>query len=397
VRDDLHAPGRKRLVRRGRVDVYWVADVKAVRAGYTPKTVALGDDPGDVRATPEIAAFCRRLWAEMKAFLAGQTRPGVRATVGTIAWLADVYQSEPDSPYQHLRPSSRPGYDKALAIVRETVGARRIDTVTSSDVRRWFKGWGRAGDGGELANPRRAYSCVQLLRIIVKFGKGQRLAGCRDLSEILSDSEFPAPRGRRVAMTAEQAHAIIANARERGSAGLARAVALQFGCALRQKDVIGEWVSGQWTSGLLWGEHIRPDWTLAKPTSKTNFRETAEFDLKLIPLALVELQAVAPTSRIGPVILDERSGKPYRQREFARRFREVARAAGVPDEVWSMDARAGAVTDARRAGATRADAMDLATHTQEATNRRYDRDRIAATNRVSVLRFGKEGSGNKGE
>ena len=39
------------------------------------------------------------------------------------------------------------------------------------------------------------------------------------------------------------------------------------------------------------------------------------------------------TSRIGPVILDGRTGKPYRQREFARRFREVVRAAGVPDTI----------------------------------------------------------------
>jgi hypothetical protein len=43
-----------------------------------------------------------------------------------------------------------------------------------------------------------------------------------------------------------------------------------------------------------------------------------------------------------------------------------------------MDARAGAVTDARAKGASRADAMELATHTQEPTNRRYDRDRIDA-------------------
>ena len=66
----------------------------------------------------------------------------------------------------------------------------------------------------------------------------------------------------------------------------------------------------------------------------------------------------------GPVILDERTGKPYRQCEFARRFREVAWAAGVPDTIWNMDARAGAVTDAYEKGAREVDAMDLGTHTQ---------------------------------
>ena len=71
---------------------------------------------------------------------------------------------------------------------------------------------------------------------------------------------------------------------------LALAVAIQFLCALRQKDVIGEWVPDpqgrlRWVWGLLWGEHVRPDWTLQKPTSKSNGNEVAEFDLKLLPCA----------------------------------------------------------------------------------------------------------------
>ena len=105
-------------------------------------------------------------------------------------------------------------------------------------------------------------------------------------------------------------------------------------------------------------------------------------------MVMAELRRVPATSRIGPVILDERAGKPYRQREFARRFREVARAAGVPDSIWNMDARAGAITDANMKGAQPTDAMDLGTHTQLATNRRYSRNRLAATSRVAVLRFG---------
>ena len=239
-----------------------------------------------------------------------------------------------------------------------------------------------------------------MLRIAVKYGKGLRNAACRKLSEILTDTEFPAPRGRRQAMSAEQAAAIVSQVHELGLPNLARAVAIQFGCALRQKDVIGEWVKApggeQWTSGLLWGEHVKADWRLEKPTSKSNFSEVAEFDLRLLPTVMEELQRTPATSRIGPVILDERTGKPYRQREFARRFREVARAAGVPDTIWNMDARAGAVTDAYDKGAREVDAMDLGTHTQLATNRRYSRNRLAATSRVAVLRFGGKNEPRKG-
>jgi hypothetical protein len=400
--DENHAPGRKRMVRaNGRANVYWVASPAAVKAGYRPKTVPLFEDPGDVVATAEIAGRCRALWAEMLEFMAGVERTPGGASIGTIAWILDLYQTDQDSPYRRIRPATRPGYDRGLAIVRSSVGERRIDTVTANDVRRWFKNWGRAGSDGALANPRRAYGCLQLLRIAMKYGKGLRNPACRELSEILTDTEFPAPKGRRQATSAAQAAAIVAKAHELGLPNLARAVALQFGCALRQKDVIGEWIKApggeQWTSGLLWGEHVKPDWRLEKATSKSNFSEVAEFDLRLLPTVMAELARVPPTSRIGPVILDERTGKPYRQREFARRFREVARAAGVPDEIWNMDARAGAVTDAYDKGAKPTDAMDLGTHTQLATNRRYARNRLAATSRVAILRFGdKNGGGNEG-
>lgn len=387
--DALHAPGRKRLARRGRVDVYWVADPKAVKAGFVPKTLALKDDPGEELPPPEIAAKCRALWATMKEFMAGQPMSGTRFAVGSIGWLADLYQTDKDSPYRNVRESTRGMYDKALAIIAETVGPRRIDTITATDIRRWHRVWGREGDDGVLINPRRAYGCIQILRIVVKFGKGQRLPGCRDLSEILSETEFPPPRGRRAAMTADHVAKFIAKANEAGWPSMARAIAIQFGCALRQKDVIGEWIKGKWSAGLIWEAHISPDWTLAKPTSKTNFREIAEFDLKLIPLALAALKAVPKAERGGPVIVDESSGRPYQQRRFARRFRQIAREVGIPDGVWNMDARAGAVTEARIKGATRDDAMELATHKQAATNRHYDRGRIEATGRVSILRFGK--------
>ena len=61
-----------------------------------------------------------------------------------------------------------------------------------------------------------------------------------------------------------------------------------------------------------------------------------------------------------------------------------------------MDARAGAVTDAYVKGAQPTDVMDLETHTQFATNRRYSRNRLVATSRVPVLRFGGKNEPGKG-
>ena len=59
---DLHAPGLKRMKRHnGRVDLYWVADEKLVKAGYLPKTVRLfGKWP-----SAEVASRCAILQTEM--------------------------------------------------------------------------------------------------------------------------------------------------------------------------------------------------------------------------------------------------------------------------------------------------------------------------------------------
>ena len=386
-------PGLRRMKRGGRVDLYWVATRAAVASGYTPTVVRLHGDMDLPDEAQAVAQRCRVLTAEMRQWISG--RPAApSASTGTIAWLCDIYQTDRDSPYRGLRPSSQVSYDESIKILRDTVGSRRIDAVTGKDVRRWFKSWGRADPETEvLANPRRAYGAIQLLRIVVNFGVESGSRASVGLKLILQAQRFKQPKRRKLIMTREQVDLFIHAAHAANLPSLALAVALQFSCALRQKDVIGEWVSQaaggrRWTTGLLWGDHIALDWTLAKPTSKSNGEEVAEFDLKLLPLAMAELQRVSAEARIGPVVRCESTGRPWKQRLFAQRFREVARAAGIPDTVWNMDTRAGAVTEAYDMGAREEDAMDLATHKERKTNQGYNRGRMVKTSRVSTLRFG---------
>jgi hypothetical protein len=56
---------------------------------------------------------------------------------------------------------------------------------------------------------------------------------------------------------------------------------------------------------------------------------------------------------------------------YARWFRQIARAAGIPDEVWNMDARAGGATEADEAGAALEAIQGALTHTKESTTLRY--------------------------
>jgi len=59
-------------------------------------------------------------------------------------------------------------------------------------------------------------------------------------------------------------------------------------------------------------------------------------------------------------------------RSYGNWFRDIARAAGIPDAVWNMDARAGGATEA---GAALEAIQGALTHTNKVTTLRYLRGR----------------------
>lgn len=400
------APGLEaRRLADGRIQYRWVASKKARAAGFEPRVVTLTIEDPD-----EIAHRCRLFTAEANEFLAGPA-PLQLAPTGTIAWIVDRYQVDADSPYRDLRQSTRRSYDESLAIVRKSVGKRVIAAVTGPDIRRWYKLWGRADEQtGELANPRRAYGCIQMLRLVAGYGKSLKDGPCRELKWMLEEMAFTQPKRRTERMTFDQAKAFRAAAHQAGRPEMALAMALQFELSLRQKDVIGEWIAGaasggitdgpervtrnprhqprrqvQWAWGLTWSQ-IDAHLILKKPTSKSNGNVTAEHDLRRYPEVLAELAHVPADRRVGPVIVDPSSGLPFRRRHFADLFRQIATAAGIPPGVWNMDSRAGAISEAYEAGAEPTDVMKAAGHLQVQTSMRYNRGALEQTGRVADLR-----------
>jgi hypothetical protein len=67
-------------------------------------------------------------------------------------------------------------------------------------------------------------------------------------------------------------------------------------------------------------------------------------------------------------------------------FRKLARLAGIPDEIWNMDLRAGAITESYEAGVDLPEAMSLATHTTPSISRRYNRSNLKASSRAAEKR-----------
>jgi integrase len=160
---------------------------------------------------------------------------------------------------------------------------------------------------------------------------------------------------------------------------------------LRQMDIIGEWAKvsayrklpdgittlehkGDIWAGFFTWEMIA-GWRWRMKTSKSKYRSAADFDLARFPehnLLLPLLEAVPHADRTGAVVKGEKN-LPVRQAMYARWWRRIARAAGIPDAVWNMDARAGAATEADESGAELDAIQAQLTHSKGSTTLRYIR------------------------
>ena len=239
---------------------------------------------------------------------------------------------------------------------------------------------------------------MDAVRQLISYGVTLGYDDCFRADTILSKIRFKTPPARKSVMTAEHVDVVRKAAHAEGWPSVALATVLQFELALRQKDVIGEWepVTGgeggiryhdtRWVNGMLWSD-IGPDLVLRKTHTKTGF--DVEHDLKLHPMVLEEIALVPIEKRIGPMIIAETTGEPYKHRNFTQRWRVLADKAGVPRTVWNMDARAGAITEAYDLGATETDVMKAAGHKNRQTSSRYNRGTIEQTSRVAQLRLTK--------
>jgi integrase len=137
-------------------------------------------------------------------------------------------------------------------------------------------------------------------------------------------------------------------------------------------------------------EHLILRYTRAK----TQFTSGAEvvLDLTKLPMVLDELERVPQDERRGPLIVNPRTGLPYRHEYFRVVWRRSAAKAGIGLSVWNRDTRAGAVTEGRQAGALTDDLAKTAGHSDKRTTAEvYDRDRLEAARRVATARVAYRG------
>lgn len=364
------APGLQ--IRRngdGTSRAYWHAPTYIKKLGYQPTQVRLDGQLPEV----QWAAECRRLHEAMLVWAAA--RKESRCYDGTLASLVAWYQVEQDSPYHGLRRNTARSYRVAIKPLVSAKGNQLIADVTGAKVRRWFD---ELQEGGRMTSS--AAMSIRVFKAILAFGSSHRDEACTKLRNELRDVRFKVGEQRESQFTYEQLVDFreAAIAAERPS--MALAATLQFELGMRQKDVIGEWVEAPGTDGIrdsnglrwvngLTGMLFDDAGNIRKRTTKTGTR--VEHQLDNYPELAALVRPALERDRGGPLVISEITRRPYKVSAFRHCFRRIAREAMIPDDVWSMDARAGAVTESYEAGATTEEAMALAGHTQAKTSRRY--------------------------
>ncbi|MCK1568987.1 hypothetical protein IVB08_34580 [Bradyrhizobium sp. 173] len=314
------------------------------------------------------------------------------------------YQTDQLSGWHKLRYATRQNQRNLLRQIERRYGRVKLSRIKGRTLLKWHAQW---LDGTKYSAARAFTKKIRVL-----FGFGLTILDdedCKRIRHVMSAMRFPGAPRRKQRVTAEQAASIRSVAWRIGRGSVALAQAFQFEVMLRQKDTIGEYLprklaegghglevgDEKWVRGLLWSE-IDDDLILRHQTSKTN--KPVVVDLKLAPMVIADLRRLGVVSKrgkfrlvqrlSGPVIVSETTGLPYLAFEFRRLWRAIARDAGVPDNVFNMDSRAGGITEAFDAGAAPDFIRSAATHSELATTQGYNRgDELARSRNVAAARI----------
>jgi integrase len=190
-------------------------------------------------------------------------------------------------------------------------------------------------------------------------------------------------------------------AHDAGRPSSALAYALVFETTLRLWDVIGQWHfairGGATWQGLRW-QDINSDLVLHYTPSKTSVKTglAVTFPLSKASMVMEELENWPEEKRTGPIIVSERTGRPYASHDFSGFWRIDSKASGLPPKVWARDLRASGITEGRAAGTATDDVAKVAGHSNTRTTASvYDRANLQAAERFAAARarFRKSKSG----
>jgi hypothetical protein len=407
---ELDAPGLK-TIRRGLLrQFYWVKDDGPDFKGYETKTVRIHLDETDPDAAERIKEICRREQAAMLEWADGHVSDKSRLAPkynGTMGSLIDLYQWDDESAFEGVKHTTKQNYSDWLKVVRETIGLRRLDRMHPKNFRKYYKNWRKPTTPVGEERVRRAYGCIQMVRVALSYGIEADLPDCKRLRDGLTRMSFEKNPPREEIMTFAQADAIVRQCIDAGDISTALVQSIQYDCMLRQNDVIGQWrpepstyvlKAGEVRRGIkVWSgmtiDLIQVDRDLVVRTSKTSQPVVHAID----KCGLV-MRCVALLDRSDPMrpVASRPDGKPWPDRQaFAKVWRKHATAAGVPKAILNMDNRASGITEAAAAGVSDDDIANTAAHDKRVTRGVYKRKARQISERVQAARQGSRTGGEE--
>ncbi|WP_122074227.1 recombinase [Pseudophaeobacter sp. EL27] len=394
--DPLYAPGiswgGKNKERR---HAHWKCPKKYSEAGYAITNVKL-PPPGKPtdEHQPGRALKCRELTREMLKWFDEQDQPKVNPE--TWKYLIGRYKTDDFSPIQEVKDNTRVGYHEQLAKLEEVIGHTKVADMSYEVIKTIQQAMVTKGRSTSYI-----HRFFNTLRRVARYGKALKTPAAAEVASVLSEVKLKNSPARQTVPTREQVYSIIHQADLEGSTHFALGIMIQYEFALRAVDVRGQWLKTdetkggiirngkRWQDGLTW-DMFDPDLTtMTKLISKTqnSLPEPYEFDLTAAPEVRKRLLAIRPDNAVGPVLLARRSGGlPFTKSGWTQAWSRLRGKAKVPKEIWMMDLRAGAVTEAKALGADPYMLRDAAQHVQSQTTDRYSRSRSDGANNVVRLR-----------
>ncbi|WP_083101458.1 recombinase [Pseudophaeobacter leonis] len=394
--DPLYAPGiswsGKNPKRRY---AQWKCPPKYVKAGYAISKLKL--EPAGWASDehqPNRAFRCRELTRDMLKWYDEQDQP--RMDPGTWKYLIARYQADEFSPFQDVKANTRAGYIQQLGKLEQVIGQTVIKDMDYEVIKTIQKAMEAKGRSASYI-----HRFFNTLRRVSNYGKVLKIHAAREVADILSEMRFENGSARQVSPTREQVYALIQAADSEGREPDALGSMIQFEFALRAVDVRGQWLKTdetaggiirngkRWQDGLTWDMFDANLTTMTKLISKTrkSMPEPYRFDLMSVPEIRRRLLNIQPLEPVGPVILSKRSGDlPYTVTGWSHAWGRLRKKAGIPENIWMMDLRAGAMTEAKSLGADPYMLRDAAQHKEVSTTDRYSRGRSDGANNVVRLR-----------
>lgn len=350
-------------------------------------------------------AYRSRLGRRMRAWFTGSYD-------GTVRSLIRFYWSDPTSPVHKNEPCTQDHYRILCRRLERDCGSTFIADLTAREITRLYQLW---SDNG--AKVHMGHSVVCMLRIVSNFGATLlEDDDCNRLAAILHKMRFPMGKARKERMTHEQVTAVIREAHQQDQDALALAQTIAYATGMRQKDIIGETLSASrkkpgldigddkiWRRGIIWPE-IDGNLVLRHITSKKG--KPYEVPLLEDPMMVAELlraypdcitreadgrlvphRELLPTD--GPIIICERTQRPFTAVNFRKCWRTITQAAGLPDNIRQMDTRATVMTEADEADVPTDQIRQHAGHTNASTTAGYIRNSARAARSVLRARVAK--------